>query len=73
MPVSFVYGDEDWMDHRHAVAHGPKIKDVRVAVVKYAGHHLYLDNPDAFNNAILNELKDSPAEFVHDVDYVFRK
>lgn len=30
--------------------------EARVSVVKDAGHHLYLDNPEAFNKVILDEL-----------------
>ena len=43
MPTTFIYGDRDWMDHRHAVkaALSMKVK-TKVAVVEEAGHHLYL-------------------------------
>ncbi|OTB03027.1 hypothetical protein M426DRAFT_322049 [Hypoxylon sp. CI-4A] len=33
--------------------------DVKVLVVRKAGHHLYLDNPDEFNKYITEELEDT--------------
>ncbi|KAJ3256272.1 hypothetical protein HK103_005635 [Boothiomyces macroporosus] len=45
MPTSFIYGDQDWMDHRHALNTVGNFKSpVKVAVVANAGHHLYLGN-----------------------------
>ncbi|KAF8307270.1 alpha/beta-hydrolase [Clavulina sp. PMI_390] len=65
VPVAFVYGDHDWMDadggreavERMRAAGNP---DGRLYVIKHAGHHLYLDNPDAVNDLILRELKRPP-------------
>lgn len=62
IPVAFVYGDHDWMSAdggRDAVeimrrAGNP---DGRLHVVKDAGHHLYLDNPQAVNDLLLKELE----------------
>ncbi|KAB5577930.1 Alpha/Beta hydrolase protein [Coniochaeta sp. 2T2.1] len=31
----------------------------KVVVVRKAGHHLYLDNPDEFNEAVLREMRDT--------------
>lgn len=43
IPVSFIYGSNDWMDFRHAVSLGPSMNSpTKVAVVSNAGHHLYL-------------------------------
>ncbi|KAJ3214176.1 hypothetical protein HK099_006997, partial [Clydaea vesicula] len=56
--VSFLYGSDDWMDYKSAVeiangmAHKPNI--VRVL---QAGHHLYSDQPAAFNLALIREVK----------------
>ena len=67
IPTTFLYGDDDWfewvhfklrMDHRHALLVAPKMKDSKVVLVHGAGHHLYLDNPDGFNHALLNEFKE---------------
>jgi pimeloyl-ACP methyl ester carboxylesterase len=60
MPTTFIYGDIDWMDYTHAVNVAPIMNvPTKVAVVKNAGHHLYLDNPEGFNAAVIAELKDS--------------
>ncbi|KAI8900731.1 Alpha/Beta hydrolase protein [Globomyces pollinis-pini] len=70
MPTTFIYGDIDWMNHEYALKAVPDMKTpVKVVVVENAGHHLYLDNPDAFNQSVLNELDD----FVHhpQVKYVY--
>jgi len=61
IPVTFVYGDNDWMDvngGRDAVENMRRAgnPDGRLHVVKNAGHHLYLDNPQAVNGLLLKEL-----------------
>jgi len=65
MPVTFLYGDNDWMDveggllSEHILAKEGN-KDVQVHVVPTAGHHLYLDNPK-FTNRVLDErIKSAP-------------
>jgi len=61
LPVDFVYGDVDWMDHRHAdrvAAEAARLnpkRHLRVHVLGQAGHHLHMDNPTAFN-ACVNAL-----------------
>jgi cardiolipin-specific phospholipase len=59
MNVTFLYGKQDWMDHKHAVKalrdHGDSTHR-KVVVIDQAGHHLYLDNPDGFNHALLEDL-----------------
>ncbi|KAJ3272740.1 hypothetical protein HDV01_005268 [Terramyces sp. JEL0728] len=43
MPTSFIYGDQDWMDHRYALLSTVNFTSpVKVAVVANSGHHLYL-------------------------------
>ncbi|KAJ7068047.1 alpha/beta-hydrolase [Mycena amicta] len=62
IPVTFIYGDHDWMDPEG----GKKsVENLRKAgngqaksfIVSDAGHHLYLDNPTAVNQLLLKELK----------------
>ncbi|KAJ3372994.1 hypothetical protein HDU91_001676 [Kappamyces sp. JEL0680] len=70
MPTTFLYGDDDWMDHRHALKVAPRMKvPTKVAVVHGAGHHLYLDNPEGFNHALIAEL--NPMGQRDDVSYPF--
>jgi cardiolipin-specific phospholipase len=65
MPVTFLYGDNDWMDIAGGLAvehilNEEGNKDVQVHCVPRAGHHLYLDNPD-FTNVILDlRIKSAP-------------
>jgi pimeloyl-ACP methyl ester carboxylesterase len=61
------------MDHRHALGIVDNMKSGVVAVVKDSGHHLYLDNPIPFNNAILDALKHLPERNVESVEYFFKK
>ena len=69
-PVLAIYGNEDWMDYRHAVSAFEKVKQIRtsVIVIGKAGHHLYLDNVPAFNRAVLDSLSGKGLEKrVHDI------
>ncbi|KAJ8518343.1 hypothetical protein ONZ45_g4565 [Pleurotus djamor] len=61
IPVTFVYGDHDWMDPEGGVK---SVENLRLAgnghgrmyVISHAGHHVYLDNPKAVNDLLLKEL-----------------
>jgi cardiolipin-specific phospholipase len=58
VPTYFLYGDDDWMDHRHAEKAVEKMgqdASSRIHIVPKSGHHLYLDNPTEFN-ATLSRL-----------------
>lgn len=55
VPVSFLYGDRDWMDWKGAVEVGKKMQvKTKVVRVDDAGHHLYYDNPDQFCLAVID-------------------
>ncbi|KAJ3035428.1 hypothetical protein HDV00_003982 [Rhizophlyctis rosea] len=80
VPVSFLYGRGDWMDWRAGVEAAGRLegegREVRVARVDESGHHLYLDNPTGFNNAMIAEMTDTPVGLgrnkdVEEVDYVY--
>ncbi|KAJ7276153.1 Alpha/Beta hydrolase protein [Mycena haematopus] len=66
IPVTFVYGDHDWMDPEGGEQ---SVENLRKAgngqahsyIVNNAGHHVYLDNPMAVNNLIIRELNRRPA------------
>ena len=57
-PVSFVYGLFDWMDWRdaertrHALSRASSL-----ALVENCGHHVYLENPEGFRDAVAFELR----------------
>lgn len=57
-PVSFFYGDKDWMDYKageRVIVNNkfynqadPKAGLSQVYIISNSDHHLYLDNPDEF-------------------------
>ena len=54
--VLFLYGQEDWMDWRQALpilSNNPHWELFRIS---NAGHHLYLDNPEEFNEILVREI-----------------
>lgn len=60
-PVSFVYGDKDWMDYRGGLEACKRMKaagnhNVETIIVENAGHHVYLDNPRKMNDLLLEWL-----------------
>lgn len=56
MPVTFIYGSDDWMDHRYA-EEASKSMTVPVKIIRIpeTGHQLYLEQPAAFNATIIAE------------------
>ena len=61
VPVTFVYGDTDWMDPLGGMQSVEKLRQAgngegKMYVVNNAGHHLYLDNPEAVNTLLVKEL-----------------
>lgn len=66
VPVSFLYGDNDWMDVDGGHASVKELAKAgndraKVHVVKGAGHHVYLDNPDDTNEIIDAAIKAAPS------------
>ncbi|KAF9350148.1 hypothetical protein BGX26_011630 [Mortierella sp. AD094] len=57
IPTVFLYGESDWMDYR-AAEKARKNMTVPTVLLRIpnAGHHLYLDNPPAFDKAILQTI-----------------
>ncbi|KAH8106284.1 alpha/beta-hydrolase [Cristinia sonorae] len=61
IPVTFVYGDNDWMDPEGGSQSVENMRQAgngqgRMYIVPHAGHHLYLDNPKATNDLLIKEL-----------------
>lgn len=52
MPCTFLYGQHDWMDKRHAEEAAQRMHDAIVHSVEGADHHLYIDNPGEFNRLV---------------------
>ena len=62
MPMSFLYGEHDWMDVRggkEAVKRLRKRGNIKTNcfVVPNSGHHIYLDNPSPYNSLIARILR----------------
>ena len=62
LPVHIMFGDNDWL-YSKATRHALKSamtssvnqeKNVSLQIAPHAGHHIYIDNPDAVHNAIDN-------------------
>lgn len=68
IPVTFMYGDNDWMDvqggHDSAAALAKAGNpNCSVHVVPEAGHHLYLDNPEVSNRLLDEAIRAVPKAF----------
>jgi len=64
VPVTFVYGDHDWMDPDGGIKSVQKLKDAgnrecQTIIIPNAGHHVYLDNPGAVDELLAKELDKS--------------
>jgi pimeloyl-ACP methyl ester carboxylesterase len=60
-PVSFIYGDRDWMLKNGAEVvldkNPHKNKYSHLHIVENSDHHLYFDNPEGLTKAILKDLE----------------
>ena len=69
-PISFFYGDIDWMDKKGGERVVNKNKfggsQSHVYVVTNSDHHMYLDNPTEFATLIIEDVKKSE-HFHHQV------
>ncbi|KAJ3931693.1 MAG: alpha/beta-hydrolase [Lentinula lateritia] len=62
IPVTFAYGDQDWMDPEGGAESVERLRQAghgqgKMYIVNNAGHHLYLDNARVVNNLIIKELE----------------
>ncbi|EJU06173.1 alpha/beta-hydrolase [Dacryopinax primogenitus] len=67
VPVAFVYGDHDWMDPAGGLGSVERLREAgndqaRMYIIQNAGHHVYLDNADAVNQLMVDELLGKPYE-----------
>jgi len=61
MPVTFVYGDHDWMDPIGGQQSIEAMKKAgnnngRMYIINNSGHHVYLDNVSTVNDLLIREL-----------------
>jgi cardiolipin-specific phospholipase len=62
IPITFVYGDQDWMDPEGGQESVERLRQAgnglaRMYIVNNAGHHVYLDNPKVVNDLLVKELE----------------
>ncbi|KAF8826506.1 alpha/beta-hydrolase [Lentinula edodes] len=62
IPVTFAYGDQDWMDPEGGAESVERLRQAghgqgKMYIVNNAGHHVYLDNARVVNNLIIKELE----------------
>ncbi|KAK9366723.1 Alpha/Beta hydrolase protein [Lipomyces kononenkoae] len=61
VPTLWMYGENDWMDIKAGAKAASKMRANGVAsacvVIEKAGHHLYLDNPESFNAAVVDGMR----------------
>ncbi len=62
LPISFFYGDRDWMDHRagRRVLEANRYVSSKLSVVytvNNSDHHMYLDNPEEFSKLIIDDIE----------------
>ncbi|CAI5453167.1 unnamed protein product [Caenorhabditis angaria] len=58
VPVTFIHGVRSWIDYE-SVSHLYDLEHVNQYVVEGAGHHVYADNSDRFNDIVVNTLENS--------------
>jgi abhydrolase domain-containing protein 5 len=57
MPVTYIYGEHDWMDPRSGVASAARCRVDGVArVLPGGGHYIFIDQPELFENALLDRV-----------------
>ncbi|KAJ7638540.1 alpha/beta-hydrolase [Roridomyces roridus] len=66
IPVTFIYGDHDWMDPQGGEDSVDSLRksgngNCRSYIVNNAGHHVYLDNPEAVDSLVVRELDRVPS------------
>ncbi len=62
LPISFFYGDLDWMDSNpghqivEANMYGGDKKISSCYIVNNSDHHMYIDNPEEFARLIIHDI-----------------
>ena len=62
IPTLVIYGDHDWLSYPEVESDIAYVREkfglpIQLRVVKNAGHHLYVENPKGFYEAIANWKK----------------
>lgn len=62
LPMVFIFGSNDWMDHTHALQCQVQLS-AQVVVLNESTHHLYMDEPEIFTKLLHSTL--DGIEFKH--------
>ncbi|KAI8086614.1 Alpha/Beta hydrolase protein [Halteromyces radiatus] len=57
VPAVFIYGTQDWMDYQAAEEASKKMQVSTKVIRTPGGHHMYIDDPEAFNRVMVEEMK----------------
>ena len=69
VPILFIFGSNDWMDHNHAVKCQAALKKAQVVVISDTTHHLYMDEPELFSKLLQCALSGSKLEH-ESIEYI---
>ncbi|KAJ8502553.1 hypothetical protein ON010_g19185 [Phytophthora cinnamomi] len=60
MPLTFIYGEYDWMDYRHGQGIVERFQKKNQAAdlhrVPNGGHQMFMENPDDFSRILIDSL-----------------
>ncbi|CAH0477204.1 unnamed protein product [Peronospora belbahrii] len=60
MPLTFIYGEHDWMDYYNGLGIVQRFKEKGHAAdlhhVRNAGHQMFMENPDEFSSILIESL-----------------
>ena len=63
LPMSFFYGDIDWMDEESGkrIVNQNRYREAesKIYIVSNSDHHMYLDNPEEFARLIIEDIGNS--------------
>ena len=56
MPVTYIYGEHDWMNPGSGVASAARCHDGVARVLPGGGHYIFIDQPELFESALLDRV-----------------
>lgn len=65
VPITFIYGARSWIDRRPGVQLQQERKNVNMETIAGAGHHVYADHADKFNEIVNRIGMEVDNKFLH--------